>query len=567
MRGDAQMSKSKALRTATVIGMISAGSSTALGQAAFTDEAITRGVNYYVVNDIMQFGAGVALMDLDNDGDPDMMALGASGGNVGLWENDGTGQFTTRAPGSGIAAQFDASGICAGDYDADGDLDVFISNWLVDDVLYRNDGNFTFTDVTVAAGLGGGICASNGAAWGDYDGDGWLDLYVTARTNTQGADVRNFLYRNNQDGTFSNTAPFLGVDDGEAPSLLMTFLDFDRDGDADIYLGNDKGTSPDWTNHLYENLGDGTFDDITAETGTEANVDCMGIAVGDVNLDGWQDLYVTNTPGGNVLLVSHGDLTFDDKTLAAGVGSYEIGWGTLFFDYDNDRFLDIFVCNMLAENRMYSRINGAWPFTDLASALDLDEFDTSYCVAAGDVDNDGDIDLLVQTHAQQLALHINNQGQNLSWVKFNVVGQGANLFAIGAQVDVTSGGVTQMREVFGGHNYKSQNHRVLHFGLKDNALLDEIVVTWPGGDSRTLTNYFGHQTWTLYPPERMGDANNNGRVDTLDIINAMSCMDGFFEPGCEIFDMDGNGYLDFNDIVLMGLEISNRYLGGVKAGP
>ncbi len=557
------------IRTGILAGLALVGGAApvALGQNTFTDEAVARGIDYTVVNDIPQLGAGVALIDLDNDGDPDLMALGESGGQVGVWENDGAGNFTSHKATSGIAPQIAGSGLCAGDYDADGDLDVFISNWLVDDVLLRNDGNFTFTDVTAAAGVAGGICASNSSVWGDYNGDGWLDLYVTARTNTQGADVRNLLYQNNQDGTFTNVAPQLSVDDGEAPSLVVTFLDYDRDGDADLYLGNDKGSGPDWQNRFYENQGDGTFADITAFTRTEANVDCMGIAVGDMNLDGLQDLYVTNIPFGNVLLISHGDGTFDDKTAAADVGSYVVGWGTLFFDYDNDRYLDLFVCNQLAPNRMYVRENGAWPCTDLAPALDLDEFDSSYCVAAGDVDNDGDIDLLVQTHSQRLSLHINNQGQNLSWVKFEVVGQGANVFGVGAQVDVTSGGFTQMGEVFGGHNYKSQNHRVLHFGLKDNAFLDEVTITWPGGDSRTLTGYFGHSTWTLYPPERMGDANGNGRVDAADILAAKASMKTFFQPGHEIFDMDGNGYLDDQDIGLMGLRVTNRFQGGVRAGP
>ncbi len=545
------------------IALVLVGAPAALGQNAFTDEAVARGIDYIVVNGVFQLGAGVAMIDLDNDGDPDIVALGATGGAVGLWENDGTGNFTDRSPGSGIAPQIAGSGVCAGDYDADGDLDIFISNWLVDDVLMRNDGNFTFTDVTAAAGVGGGICASNSAVWGDYNGDGWLDLYVTARTNTQGADVRNFLYRNNQDGTFTNVAPLLGVDDGEAPSLVVTFLDYDRDGDADIYLGNDKGSGPNWQNQLYQNQGDGTFANVTAFTRTEANVDCMGIAVGDMNRDGWQDLYVTNIPTGNVLLTSHGDATFDDKTLAADVGSYVVGWGAMFVDYDNDRYQDLFVCNQLAPNRMYVLVDGVWPTVDLAQTLALDEFDSSYCCAAADVDNDGDLDLLVQTNSKRLALHINNEGDRFSWVKFNVVGQGANLFGIGAQVDVTSAGVTQMREVFAGHNYKSQNHRVLHFGLKDNAFLDEIIVSWPGGDSRTLTGYFGHYTWTLYPPERMGDANNNGRIDAQDILGAILCMDSSFTPGCEIYDMDGNGYLSFDDILLMGLRVSGRFMGGI----
>ncbi|MFI4896248.1 MAG: FG-GAP repeat domain-containing protein, partial [Phycisphaerales bacterium JB059] len=260
----------------------------ACGQG-FSEEAVSRGIVWEVTNATLQNGAGLGLIDLDNDGDPDLVAMG-QGGAVGVWENDGTGHFTSRAAGSGMPTLVRPSGLSAADYDNDGDLDIHLTDFLGVDHLMRNDGNFTFTDVAAAAGVDSGGFGYGGA-WGDYDGDGWVDLYVPNRTQTHSSPILNHLYRNNGDGTFTDMAVALGVTDGEAPSLVAAFLDYDRDGDADLYLGNDKGSNSSWTNHLYRNEGDGTFTDVTAMSGTEANVDCMGIAWGDFDRNGWMDIY------------------------------------------------------------------------------------------------------------------------------------------------------------------------------------------------------------------------------------------------------------------------------------
>ncbi len=539
-------------------------SGAALGQG-FSEEAVSRGIVWQVTNAPVQNGAGLGLIDLDNDGDPDLVAMG-QGGAVGVWENNGMGYFASRAAGSGMPTLVFPSGLSAADFDNDGDLDVHLTDFLGNDHLMRNDGGFKFFDVAATAGVDSGGFGYGGA-WGDYDGDGWVDLYVPNRTQTHASPVPNHLYRNNGDGTFTDMAVALGVTDGLAPSLVAAFLDYDRDGDADIYLGNDKGSNSSWTNKLYRNEGDGTFTDVTAMAGAEANVDCMGIAWGDFDRNGWMDIYVTNLPYGNVLLMNQGDGTFVDETALAGVGSYVVGWGTQFLDYDHDTVMDLFMVNTLGPNRLY-RNGGAYPCVDMAPTLGLDDNSVqhSYVFAMGDVDLDGDLDLITSATNQNLRLYLNN-ASNGNWTKFRVVGQGNNGFGVGTVIDVLAAGVWQCRELQMGNNFKAQNDHLQHFGLSAAAQMDQIVVAWPGGDTRTLTGYEANRTWTLYPPERMGDANNNGRVDAADILAAKASMKTFFQPGHEIFDMDGNGSLDDQDLALMGLRVSDRFQEGVHAGP
>ena len=383
----------------------------------------------------------------------------------------------------------------------------------------------------------------------------------------QSSPILNHLYRNNGDGTFTDMAVALGVTDGLAPSLVAAFLDYDRDGDADIYLGNDKGSNSSWTNRLYRNEGDGTFTDVTAASGTEAKVDCMGIAWGDFDRNGWMDIYVTNLPYGNVLLMNQGDGTFVDETDMAGVGSYVVGWGTQFLDYDHDTVMDLFMVNTLGPNRMY-RSGGTFPCVDMAPTLGLedDSVQHSYVFAMGDVDMDGDLDLVTSPTGENLRLYINNASSG-NWAKFRVVGQGNNGFGVGTVIDINAAGVWQCRELQMGNNFKAQNDHLQHVGLAGATHMDEIVVAWPGGDTRTLTGYSANETWTLYPPERMGDRNGNGRIDASDVAHALLSMQTPFKPGDEIFDMDGNGYLSAEDIELMGLSVSDRFRGGVRAGP
>ncbi len=518
----------------------------ALGQN-FTDEALARGIDYQVTNDALQFGSGLGMVDLDNDGDPDIVALGKGDGSVGLWENDGTGNFTSRLVGSGMPVLSMPSGVSAADYDNDGDLDLHFTDFNGPDKLMRNEGGFFFTDVSAVAGVDS-TGVGFGCAWGDYDGDGWLDLYVPNRTTTDNNFIRNHLFRNDGDGTFTDVGEALGVTDGDAPSLVAAFLDYDRDGDADLYLGNDKGAIGPWYNHMYRNNGDGTFTDVSVATGTDADVDCMGIAWGDFNRDRHMDIYVTNISLGNVLLINQGDSTFADQTASAGVSSNVVSWGTQFLDYDHDMHMDLFMTNTIGPNRMY-RHDGIFPCVDMAPALGLQDVNFSYVFAMGDVDLDGDLDLLTQAHNQKLRLFINNASDG-AWVKLRVVGQGNNGFAVGATIEANTGGIWQTREVQMGNNYKAQNDHLQHIGLGSFSHIDELVVTWPGGTTRTLTGYAANQTWTIYPPERLGDGDGDGDVDHRDYRLAIeSCFGaGALSPGCEVFDMDGDGDVDLVDI-------------------
>ncbi|MCH8807008.1 MAG: CRTAC1 family protein [Planctomycetes bacterium] len=529
---------------------------TSKAQTAFTEQAVKRGLSYVVTQDRPQLGAGVALIDLDGDGDPDCVLMGREDGVVGIYENDGAGHFVDRSLGSGIAASIWNSAIAAADYDADGDLDLYISRYFAeDDSLYRNEGGFVFTDVSAAAGiLPGGMGV--GVAWGDYDNDGFLDLYVCNHTGSYQDPTRNRLYHNLGDGTFEEVALALGVQDDDEPTLLCTWLDYDEDGDADLYLGTDKGSGQVRHNALFQNQGDGTFIEVTQQTNTAAYVDCMGIAIGDFDLDGGKDLYVTNIPFGNVLLMSNGDGAFVDRTIEAGVGSYATGWGCAFFDYDHDMILDLYVCNMVAPNRFY-RHQGRFPAQDIGPACGIADPETSYCMALGDVDMDGDLDLLVQSSNVNVRLYINGKGHLRNWVKLDVVGQGANRHAIGATLKIDAGGVIQTREIHAGANYKSDNERIVQLGLAGVGMIDAIDVLWPGGTKRTIRNMSANETWTMYPPERLGDADGDGDIDFYDIRAAIACLTGpgpgNLTPGCELFDMDSDGDVDYDDLRAMGV--------------
>ena len=527
--------------------------------APFTEEAASRGLDFIVAeSSIPNSGyGGAAFVDLDADGDPDIVATGRTGGLLGIYENDGTGHFIDRSATAGTPLLERGSGICAADYDADGDMDLFITQILRDDALLRNDGNFTFTDVTTTAGVGGEMGAGVGAAWGDYDGDGWLDLYVSNRTGSFLPDltpspVRNRLYRNQGDGTFVDVAPAVGVDAGLAPTLTSVFVDFDLDGDADIYVGNDKGFGCfQWTNFLYENVG-GTFIDITPGSGAESCTDTMGIAIGDYDGNGWPDFYCTNTPPdpGHALMLNNGDKTFDWVAEAAGVQGNALGWGCLFFDHDNDGDLAIYAVHSNAPNHFYDW-SETWPIPETAAQIGLDHDGVSYNVSTADIDNDGDLDLVVQDVFGPLKLFVNNEGSRRHWVRFRVVGENPNRDAVGAIVRCFVDGELQVSEVLaGGNNYRTQNELIAHFGLDDACTVDSVGVTWADGQLRTITGYTADQTWSIYPPSMLGDSNADGKITQFDLNDLLANL-GPVRPGSEIHDINGDARVDARDWAML----------------
>jgi hypothetical protein len=553
-------SQPRLLALSSTLGCLTAAIATA-APTPFTEESVARGVVYVVAPvselGIETFGVGALFADLDNDGDPDLVTLGAASTIIGVFENDGTGHFTDRSATSGIPPIAQASGIISADYDGDGDLDLFFSAWIASNFLLRNDGGFTFTDVSVAAGVSGTpFGASSGCAWADYDNDGEIDLYIA---NYVGISIpgqggltteENHLYQNQGDGTFIDVAAALGVQDPASPTLQAIFFDFDLDGDADLYLSTDRGYSPGISNHLYENMG-GTFAEITGTAGVAANYDSMGVGIGDFDGNGLPDLYPTNIQFGNDLYLNEGNGVFVESADFCGVRSLRVGWAAHFFDFDNNAQLDLYVCNQLAPNRLYSN-DGSFPVTDLAPSLGVDLGGRSYGLAVADIDNDGDLDLCVPNRGEQVTLYINNESSANGWIKLRVVGQGANTDAIGAGVTVTTGATEQIREVYaGGNSYKSQNDLTLHVGLAAATSADQIDARWPGGDTRTLTGYPAGATWTIYPDERLGDANSDGAVLLDDFFAFVAAYSQpAFAPGFERMDLDGDADVDDDDFTL-----------------
>lgn len=513
---------------------------TGASQVPFTEEAQARGINY-TPDEFVWGGHGMTFADLDNDGDPDLVTIGAEDGTLGIFDNDGAGAFTDRFATTGIPTVTHASAVIAADYDRDGDLDLFIGRKLGSaDMLLRNDGDFQFSDVSVLAGFTDPDTRSAGCAWGDYDGDGWLDLYLA---NNEGP---NQLYHNLGDGSFEQVAVAMGVDLGDDPTLQPVFFDFDHDGDPDLYVGNDKGQGcVDYQNHLFENVG-GTFEEITEVSGTEACVGNMGLGIGDFDGNGYQDVYCTNCPPGNVLLMNAGDGTFSHQEVETETQSFATGWAAHFFDYDNDGVLDLYVCNSDAPNRLY-RHQGAWPCEEIAAEMGVDVGNWSYTMAVADIDDDGDLDMAVANYFEPVRLFINNEGQNRRWIKFDVVGTGPMHYAIGANVNVRTGETWRLREVIAGSNYKSQNELRIHVGVNDALIVDEVTVHWSGGLMRTLLSLPTNLTWTLYPPDKLGDADQDGDRQLDDFIVFAACFDAPVTPGCEMMDYDGSGLVDIDD--------------------
>ena len=543
---------------AGVVVFLTLVASAAAGPPPFTEEASARGLRYTPMQPL-PFGEGLAFADLDADGDPDIVLLGAATGRIGLYENDGRGFFTDRS--AGIAGVHPlTSGVTAMDFDRDGDVDLHVTRRGLPDRLFRNDGAFHFTDVAGIVGVAD-IGDGHGAAWADVDGDGWPDLYLCNR------DRPNRLFMSIRVGVaeqvvFVDEAVARGVDRGHDPSFAAAFFDMDDDGDPDLYLGNDHGTNcAVFHNHLFRNDG-GVFTDVTDQA-TEACLDAMCVAVGDFDGDGRQDLFSTNTPAGHALMLNRGSRPWLRAEKQAGVAGFAVGWGATFLDFDNDGRLDLHVCHANARNRLF-RNTDRWPVEDVSKAVGLDDPAQSFASATADVDGDGDPDLLVGARGVPVRLHINHAGSLRRWIAFDVVGLGdpASVTgrspepSIGAVVRVRSGDRVQVREVRAGHGYKSQDELRLLVGLDAAPEAEEVSVRWPGGgETRVLRGLGAGRRWTLWPTDRLGDFDADGDRDPADLAAIAACwtgdVPGALVPGCERADFDGDADVDAEDVLAM----------------
>ncbi len=479
-------------------------------------------------------GNGAAFFDYDNDGDMDILIVNGStlehfkhGGDqiVILYRNEGNGKFTDVTARSGLNKKGWGMGVCVADYDNDGFQDVYITAYGPN-VLFRNNGNGTFTDVTERAGVGDAHW-STGCAFGDYNRDGYVDLYVanyltfdektipkrgtSSLCQFRGIDVMcgpkglpgepDTLYRNNGDGTFTDVTQQAGIRDPGYYGFGVIFSDLDNDGWPDIYVANDS--TP---NFLFRNNQDGTFSELGLFAGVALSEDGreqagMGVDVGDYNNDGHFDIYVTHfSHDYNTLYRNNGDKTFSDMTFPAGLGELSgpyLGWGTGFVDLDNDCLLDIFVANghvypeidhfalgtkFLQRKQLFQNLrNGRFREVtgEIGGGLLLEK--SSRGAAFGDYDNDGDLDILVINLNDRPTLLRNEGGNSKHWFTLRLVGTKSNRDAIGARVTVKAGDRVQMAEVRSGGSYLSHNDSRVHFGLGDTTRIDHLEVRWPSG--------------------------------------------------------------------------------------
>jgi len=509
-------------------------------------------------------GCGVAFYDYDNDGWLDIFLVNGSrleGFPAGseptshLFRNNRDGTFTDVTAKAGVAHAGWGQAVCIGDYDNDGWEDLFVT-YFGKNVLYHNNGDGTFTDVSEKAGVGGKRTRWNtGCAFVDYDRDGHLDLFVanyidldlaTAPVPESGPCLyksvlvacgppglqggKNILYRNNGDGTFTDVSEASGILAANGTyGLGVLTADFDNDGWPDIYVANDSTASA-----LYQNKKNGKFQDIAIEAGCALSPDGkpqagMGVSAADYDLDGNLDIIKTNFAGDTPSLYRNlGGASFEDTTFTAGLGAHTqfLGWGCGFFDMDNDGWPDILICNghvypeveqlkteagYAQRKLVYQNLrNGHFADISFQVGPGISEPNASRGAAFGDFDNDGDIDVVVNTvNGYPQLLRCDSKLSN-NWIKVRTIGTKSNRSGIGARVVCLthSPGETkphqQIDEVRSGGGYFSQGDLRVHFGLGKAEKIDVLEIRWPSGQVDTLKDVKANQL--IYVKEGEGIA-------------------------------------------------------------
>lgn len=508
-------------------------------------------------------GSGGALFDYDRDGDLDLYAVQGSvlkeTGAAGAWHwtggdpprdrlfrnrfiEDGTLTFEDVTASSGINALGYGMGTATGDVDNDGWVDLYVTN-LGPNTLLRSNGDGTFSDVTAAAGVGDAGWSTS-ATFFDYDRDGWLDLFVTNYVDFSVDDspvcyasssapefcgpdayppARDSLFHNLGDGTFENVTARAGLAEAFGAGLGVVAADLNGDGWADLYVANDGDPNQLWLNHQ----GEGRFVDDALLGGVAFNLmgqaeAGMGIALGDIDADGDEDLFVTHLDGeSNTLYMNQGDGLFEDRTIDAGLQRPSLpqtGFGTRFFDYDNDGQLDLVVLNgavrqqdgrsgldpeypLQQMNQLFRGVGGRFEEVTVEGGAAFETVEVSRGASAGDLDNDGDVDLVVFNNSGPARVLMNVEGQRRHWLGLTLNNQAGGP-AVGARISVsTGGGPSTWRRVHTDGSYCAASDPRVLVGLGDAPDPVDVRVEWPDGAVERHAGLVVDRYWTLAPGE------------------------------------------------------------------
>ncbi len=531
---------------AQVLVVILLGCQAQSGQAPFhfVDVSRAAGLDFINVSGspeqnyvLESMSTGAAFLDYDNDGFQDLFVV--NGTRLEYQPEEARNRLFHNELGAGgvrVFRQVEADlgaggwgmGCAAGDYDNDGDVDLYVTYWGPNQ-LWRNDGAGRFAEVATAAGVDDGRWGAS-AAFGDVDGDGWLDLYVTnylefdldnppaggSKCHYKGLYVycgpeyaarqADRLYRNRGDGTFRDMSDSTGVGALRYPAMGVVFNDLDRDGDLDLYVAND--TEP---NLLWRNDGDWRLVQVAVQAGIAYSGDglpqaSMGLHAGDFDRDGDLDLFATHFSAElNTLYCNEGTWSFRDCTGEVGLSQIEapyLGWGTAFVDFDRDGWLDLFVANghvypqldhsyadvrYAQRNLLYRNEGGRFKEVGVQSGAVWKLQKVSRAAAVGDYDNDGDVDLFIMNLNDTPTLLRNDSQADHRWLGLRLVGAEGRI-AIGAAVRVRAGGIEHVREVHRGYSFQAQNDPRLLFGLGSAAEVDQVEICWPSGRRQVLSS-------------------------------------------------------------------------------
>ncbi len=501
---------------------------------------------------VESMSGGVALIDFNRDGWPDIyftnapsvaMSLAGKPAKGALYRNNHDGTFTDVTDTAGVGTPCWAMGAVVGDYNNDGWPDLLVT-CFGGVVLYRNNGDGTFTDVTAPAGLSADNAWATGATFGDYDADGWPDLFVAHYVDFHLNDLPQFgssktcqyhnvavqcgprglkgsgdsLYRNNHNGTFTDVSKAAGLDDPAGYfGLTAVWTDLDGTHQPSLFVANDGGP-----NYLYQPDRPGHFADIAQTAGVAVNADGfeqanMGVALGDYLHTGRFSLAVTHfSDEYTTLFRNDGDNSFSDVSAASHVAPPTrsfVGWGDAFVDLDNDGWLDLFLVN----GHVYPQVNSVGPglkyrepavllrnqhdgtFADLSQQAGpaIQTAQVSRGLAVGDLFNDGHMELVIENLQGAPMILRPESGPHNHWLGLALQGSGNNRLALNTRVRVTAGALVQTDELRSGGSYLSQNDLRLHFGLGDHQRIDKLEIFWPSGETQVLNSLTPDRFYTI----------------------------------------------------------------------